>query len=96
MFFICWKLPNGIEATVSPASSSGPHFISPKMISTPPHTSVIPRESRRNRFGSVSCPRNLAKSITLEAASEFSEPLAFDIATATIDASNSPASPGGI
>ena len=56
----------------------------------------MPRESRRKRAGSVARPRIRPKSSTLDAASEFSEPLALDIATATIDARSKPVSPVGI
>src|SRR5208337_1893735 len=90
------ELPNGREATVNPASSTGPHFTNPRTINTAPHTSVILRENFKKLPGSAECPRSAAKSMTLEAASEFSEPLALDIATARIDASSSPASPVGI
>src|SRR2546429_3494912 len=81
------KLPKGSEATVSPASSRGPHLTNPKPISTKPHTRVMPRDTRKNRRVSMLRPQTFAKSSTLEAASEFSEPLALDIATATIERS---------
>jgi len=38
-------------ATVMPVSNSGPHFTSPKPISTRPHASVMPRERRTKRRG---------------------------------------------
>ena len=56
----------------------------------------MPRDRRKNWLASVLRLRNRAKSSTLDAASEFSEPLALDMATATIDASRRPASPTGI
>src|SRR2546430_4433550 len=40
---------SGSEATVSPASSRGPHLTNPKPISTKPHTRVMPRDTRKNR-----------------------------------------------
>src|SRR5271166_3134440 len=90
------RLPNVNEAMVSPASSTGPQFTNPRKISTMPHTSVIRRDNFMNFSGSRVCPRNAAKSITLLAAREFSEPLAFDMATARMAASSNPASPVGI
>src|SRR5262249_57771390 len=72
------KLPNGIDATVSPASSNGPHFTNPNAINTVPQISVIPRESRRNFSGSADLPRSREKSRTLNPANEFSDPLASD------------------
>src|SRR6266849_800265 len=90
------RLPKGSEATVSPVSSSGPHFTRPKPMSTRPQRRVMRRERRRNRAGSGLRPRKREKSRTLEAASEFNEPLALDMATATIEASIRPASPTGI
>ena len=81
---------------MSPVSSNGPHFTSPNAMSTRPQTSVMPRDKRKNWRASVLCPRSFAKSSTLEAANELSEPLALDMATATIDARSRPASPTGI
>ena len=93
------KLPSVIAAMVSPASSIGPHPSVPSAASTIPQSSVIQRDRRRKRAGSWSSaepPRRLWKSITLEAASEFSEPLALDIATAKIAAISRPRTPGGM
>jgi hypothetical protein len=90
------KLPKGNDATVNPVSSNDPHGRNPNAINTAPQTSVILRESCKNFAGSLRCPAASGKSRMLEAASEFSEPLAFDIATAMIDANISPARPTGI
>src|SRR5712692_74117 len=90
------KLPNGSDATVSPASNSGPHRTNPNPINTNPHTSVMRREIRKKPAASVAFPHNREKSSTLDAASEFSAPLALDIATAITEASSKPASPAGI
>src|ERR1700722_4756193 len=79
------RLPNGNAATVSPASSTGPQVISPKPISTSPQNNVMRRDNRRKPTSFLdSClpERSAEKSRTLLAASEFSEPLALDIATA--------------
>src|SRR5208282_1624194 len=90
------RLPKGSEATVSPVSRSGPHFTKPKHIRMRPQTSVIRRERRRNFTESVERPHNLEKSRTLLAARELREPLAFDMATATMEARSRPARPVGI
>src|SRR5271165_3955690 len=95
------RLPSGNAATVNPVSSSGPHFMNPKASSTPPQSRVASRDARR-RLAELSAPvaagdpPRREKSRTLEAASEFSEPLALDIATATMEASSNPAKPTGI
>src|SRR5450432_337015 len=47
------RLPNGREATVSPASSKGPHLTSPKNTSAAPHASVTRRDNFRSWAGSV-------------------------------------------
>src|SRR5205807_4856438 len=80
------RLPNGNETTVSPASSSGPHETRLNPINTAPQTSVMRRDKRRNCSGLVCRPLSREKSRTVLAASEFSEPLTFDIATARIEA----------
>src|SRR3984957_20961546 len=93
------RLPNGNAATVSPVSSTGPQVISPKPISTSPQNNVMRRDSRRkpSSFAGLRLPeRSAAKSRTLLAAREFSEPLALDMGTAMMDASNNPARPVGI
>src|SRR6202043_525916 len=90
--------PLEMEAIESPASRTGPHGSNPNEPSTTPQTSVIQRE-RRSDLAALSLPSPLPappRSIMLEDASEFNEPLAFDIATAKIDASTIPASPRGI
>src|SRR5579872_345947 len=90
------RLPKGRDATVKPASRSGPHFTKPKAIRMRPQTSVMRRERRRNFTGSVEWPRSLEKSRTLLAARELREPLALDMATATMLARSRPARPVGI
>src|SRR5260370_38947693 len=90
------KLPKGKDATVKPVSSNEPQGTNPKAINTTPHTSVIRRDSCKNFAGSCRCPAAAEKSNMLDAAREFSEPLAFDMATAMIEASSNPAKPGGI
>src|SRR6202158_5414590 len=90
------KLPKGSETTVKPVSSSGPHFFKPKAIKTKPQARVMRRDSFKKLLESGDFPHSREKSRTLEAAREFSEPLALDIATAMMEASNRPASPGGI
>src|SRR6202022_3222890 len=83
------KLPKGSDATVSPASSTGPQVTRPKHMSTTPHNSVMRRDSRRKlaSFAGRRLPKRSAeKSRTLLAAREFSEPLALDIATAMMEA----------
>src|SRR5437660_300000 len=79
------KLPKGSEATVSPVSSSGPHLTNPKPISTKPHTKVMPRDTRKNLHVSMLRPQSFAKSSTLEAASEFREPLNSLAASSVLD-----------
>src|SRR5579862_7617833 len=90
------KLPNGNDATVSPVSSTRSQRTNPNAISTSPHASVIRRDIARNFLASCCFPAAVEKSRMLEAASEFSDPLAFYIATATIEATINPASPTGI
>src|SRR5450631_3900284 len=90
------KLPSGKAATVNPASNNGPHFTNPNPIKTKPQKSVICRERRKKSAGSAPRPASREKSKMLEAAKEFKDPLAFDIATATIEASNNQAKPTGI
>ena len=64
---------------------------------TSPQSSVMRRERRRTEWApSSSLLQSAGKSRTLEAASEFSEPLALDMATARMAASSRPASPTGI
>src|SRR5712671_4581727 len=90
------KLPEGNEITVKPASRSGPHFIRPKAIKTNPQVRVMRRDNFKKLLESSDFPHSREKSRTLEAAREFSEPLALDMATAMMEASSRPASPGGI
>ena len=90
------KLPKGSEATVRPASRSGPQVIKPKPIRIRPQKNVMRRERRRKPRSFVGLLRRAEKSKTLLAAREFSEPLALDMATAMMEASNSPARPVGI
>src|SRR5216684_2215067 len=80
------KLPKGSETTVKPASRSGPHFFKPKATNTKPQARVMRRDSFKKFLESSDLPHSREKSRTLEAASEFSEPLALDIATAMMEA----------
>src|SRR6267378_1181013 len=70
------KLPKGSEITVKPASRSGPHFIRPKAIKTNPQARVMRRDNFKKLLESSDFPHSREKSRTLEAAREFSEPLA--------------------
>src|SRR5215472_4184049 len=90
------RLPKGSAATVSPASRRWPQGSNPKPISTAPHTRVMRRERCRNVEVSLLSSRKPAKSTTLDAASELSEPLALDMATARIEARRTPVRPLGI
>src|SRR5208283_6214653 len=91
------KLPKGREAMAKPVSNNECcHRTRPKKINTTPQTRVMRREIFRNFAGSVGRPRNAFRSMTLEAAREFSEPEALDMATARIDARSRPANPVGI
>ena len=51
------RLPNVIEAIVSPASSNGPQRTVPSAVSTAPQTSVMRRDSRRTWLSSAALPR---------------------------------------
>ncbi len=90
--------PYVIEVIVNPATSTGPQCTSPRLPSTIPQMSVIHRERFSNSPGDRSTPARAPapKSMMLDEASEFNDPLALDMATAKIAASTSPAIPGGI
>src|SRR5215467_2197710 len=91
------RQPKGKEATVKPSSRTLSQRMNtnPSAISTAPHASVIQRERESSVFASCR-PAATEKSRMLEAAREFKEPLALDMATATIEASIRPARPSGI